>query len=227
MKQLRTYLMFPLAAAAILTLAACGEQRQGTASREQQEQTGQAGREAEPYGGTTQQQGRTGTGTGMADREVTGQDRTFLTHALHGNMAEIEMARMVEARGSNQQVKAFAKELREDHEKANQQLKEISQHAQVNIPMQLPEEQRQTVEQMRGLSGAQLDRQFLNSVVQAHQSSISQYQQMSTQAQNPQLKEYASSQLPTLQEHAQKAQQLMGQMSGTGADRENGGTQRR
>lgn len=227
MKRFKTFLMLPLSAAVVLSLAACSESNR--ASREQQ--TGEAAREGEPWstggavtpGETSGTMGQSGQQmgypqSGSADR-VTGQDQTFLTQAIHGNMAEIEMARMVQARGARGEVRDFAEQLISDHEKANQQLMDIARQGQVTVATALPDDKRQHIEQMRGLSGDQLGRRFLDTVAQAHQESIQQYRQISDQAQNSKLKEYASSHLPKLEEHLRKAQKLQGHTGSTGADR--------
>jgi len=211
MKQTKAYLMFSVTALLVLALAACADRDRAAP---------QAEREGEPMAQMPgeQQQQQPGTTLGQQGAAITGADRDSMTQLLQGNMAEIEMARMAEQRASSEQVRDYARQLREDHERAGQELQRIATQGQVTIPTEMDAQSRQTLDRLRGLSGQQFDREFLQDTVQAHQQKIQQYQQISQQANNPELRNFASSELPRLQQHLQRAQEL--QRGGTtGADR--------
>jgi putative membrane protein len=216
MKRLKNYLVAPVAAAGLLVLTACPDRDRATAPPPT------ADREAEPWAG--REDGAAPYGEGQADRALAGEDRNFVMQSARGHMAEKELGQLAEERATRSEVKDFARQLRQDHEQANEQLTRIADQTQVTLPQEMDQQHRQTMDRMRGVRGAQFDRQFLQHVVQEHQQKIQQYQQMQQQAQHPEVRNYASNQLPKLQEHLRKAQELQGQ-AGAGADREAGGHQ--
>lgn len=201
MKRINTYLTLSMAALLVFALAACNRDRTETS---QAERAGEPMAQTMPGGSTA----------------LTGADRDFLTQQFLSNQAEMELADMAQQRASNEQVKEYAKQLREDHERANEELRRIADQSQVTLSTEMDTAHRQTTDRLRGLSGQQFDKEFLKQSVEAHQQAIERYQQMAQQATSPELKTYISSQLPMLQQHLQRAQEL--QSGSTGADRSTG-----
>lgn len=208
MKRTKAYLMLSLTALLVLALAACADRDRAAAP--------QAEREGEPTAPMTGEQ--PGTTPYQQGAAITGADRDFLTQQLQSNMAEQELARMAEQRASREEVRDYARQLREDHERAAQELRRIANQGQVTVPTEMDAQNRQTVDRLRGLSGQQFDREFLQHAVQSHQQKIQRYQQISQQAGNPEVRNFASSELPRLQQHLQRAQELH-RGSASGADR--------
>ena len=78
----------------------------------------------------------------------------------------------------------------------------------------LPEAEHAAWNKLKGMSGAEFDREFMNMMVQDHQDAVKEFQHESNMAQDYDVKMYANHVLPVLQKHLQKAQEVQGKISG-------------
>jgi len=134
-------------------------------------------------------------------------DHKFMPEAAMGGLAEVQLAQMAQQKASSQEVKDYARRLEQDHTKANEQLKTISQQRQVSLPSDIGEHQAM-VTKLNGLSGPAFDQAYMKMMVQDHRKDIKAFERESNTGMDSDLKNFASSTLPTLREHLQMAEQL-------------------
>ena len=152
-------------------------------------------------------------------------DRQFMTKAAQSGMMEIQLAQMAQQKAASDDVKAYARKLEQDHSKANDQLKKIAQERGVDLPSDMGQHQQQMAK-FQNLSGEEFDRQYMRMQVQHHKKDISEFKKHQNRSMDSDLKEFASAQLPVLQQHYEQAQQLSAS-TGTRArkaDKNNSGT---
>jgi len=101
----------------------------------------------------------------------------------------------------SQPVKQFAQTLVQDHSKANQELQQIAQQENVQLPSQPSEEQKMQMRKLQDLSGSALDRQFVRDEIIDHKKTITLFEQEA---------KYAEKSLPVLRKHLQMAESLAG-----------------
>lgn len=210
MKRSKALLLMPLAAVAVIGLTACADRDRDRTAMSQ----GEASREGAPVAmpGGPGVAGQNPTDTAYRGAPLSTTDRSFVSKVYMGNQAEIDVARMVESSGARDEVKEYARKLREDHEEANEKLKRIADQSQTDMQASADHKKHEQItNRFRNLSGAKLDREFLSHAVKEHQADIREYQKISENAQHPELKEYASNTLPKLQEHLREAQELQRQ----------------
>ena len=63
-------------------------------------------------------------------------------------------------------------------------------------------------DRLQGLNGPQFDQEFCKAMVDGHQQAIDLFQKETTDGQNPDLKSYAQTTLPTLRQHLDHAREL-------------------
>lgn len=153
---------------------------------------------------------------------LTNADRQFMAAAAEMNMAEAHMGKMAQERASRQEVKDYGARIERDHTDSYGKLSGLANQLQVNIPSGLGSKHQATVSRLSGLSGQQFDQQFLQEQIRAHEEGINRFQRASTQAGNPQLKDYANAQLPILREHLRMAQELSTGGAGSASRMEEG-----
>src|SRR3982750_4561290 len=61
-------------------------------------------------------------------------DQVFVKDAAEGGMAEVELGRLAVEKASNADVKKFGQRMVEDHNKANEELKDIAGKQNVALP---------------------------------------------------------------------------------------------
>ncbi len=186
-------------------------QRKERQQTDQREQTGQQQQ-------TGQQRERQQTGTaGRAQEPTTSTaDRNFLIKSAHAGMAEVKMAELAAERASSEEVKEYARHILEDHQKANERVKDIASQQGITLPSDMDAKQKAAYDRLSKLSGEEFDRAFTREMVRDHKQDVSEFRRASKTARNPEVKEFASNTLPTLQQHLKRAQELSG---GTMADR--------
>jgi putative membrane protein len=135
------------------------------------------------------------------------KDSSFAAAAASGGTAEVKLGQLAEEKGSNDSVKNFGKRM-ENHSAANDKLQALVQKDGINVPSTLSAEDQREYDRLSGLSGAQFDRAYAQAMVQDHQKDIAAFKQEASNGQNPDLKNFASQTLPTLQEHLRMAQQM-------------------
>ncbi len=137
-------------------------------------------------------------------------DQTFLTMAAQGGMAEVQLATLAQTNARSPRVKAFANEMIKDHGAANDQLLKIEQAKGVTPPTDLNEMQNQQKTMLTAEKGAKFDRDYMHGQIADHQAMIQAFQDESTNGQDPEIKAFAASTLPTIQQHLAEAQKASG-----------------
>jgi putative membrane protein len=140
-------------------------------------------------------------------------DEQFLTKAAQGGMMEVEVGRLAQEKGSSNEVKEYGRKLEQDHTKANEQLKKLAESKNVQLPADMGAE-KAAVDKLRNLSGEQFDKAFLKMAVKDHKKDVNEFQKESNRAMDSDVKNFASTTLPTLQEHLREAEQLQGSTRG-------------
>ena len=136
----------------------------------------------------------------------------FMRKAALGGIEEVELGQMMSQKAKSDAVKQFAQMMVQDHTKANDQLKALAQQKGVTLPTEMDAKGKELKAKLEKLSGDELDKAYMSSMVKDHTKDVNEFKQQSTSAQDSDLKEFASQTLPTLQQHLQKAKEVAGQV---------------
>jgi putative membrane protein len=134
-------------------------------------------------------------------------DKTFITDAVQGNLAEIQMGQLAEQKGQTDAVKSFGQMLVTDHQANNEKAKQLASQLGVTPPTEPSAKQRAEHDRMAKLSGAAFDRQFAQMMVTDHKQTIAKFQREAKKSSDP-LGQYASDTLPVLKKHLDTAQNI-------------------
>src|SRR4051794_11580738 len=162
---------------------------------------------------------KAGNDTSSEKSMVGGADKSFMMEAAEGGIAEVQLGQMAQQKGSSQEVKDFGRRLEQDHTKANDQLKTIAQQRQVSLPADTDAKHKAAIAKLNGLSGAEFDKVFGQMMVKDHREDIKKFERESNNGMDTDLKNFASSNLPTLKEHLQQAEQINGSTRSRKADK--------
>ena len=148
------------------------------------------------------------------------EDIEFILDAAKGGMAEVELGKLAADRAQNDEVKKFAQRMVDDHSKANDQLKQIAESKGIKIPTETEAKQKALMQRLEKLQGPAFDRAYMNAMVNDHVKDVSEFKKEANSGRDSQVKSFASSTLPTLEEHLQQAKQA--RTSTTGAKKTSG-----
>jgi putative membrane protein len=149
---------------------------------------------------------------------VGANDQKFMVEAAQAGMMEVQLAQLAQEKASSDEVKQFAKQLEQDHSKANDELKEIAKQKNVDLPADMGPKHQSHMAKLQSKSGDEFDRAYMKLMVDDHKKDVSKFKKQSEKAMDSHVKEFAAKTLPHLQAHLEKAQALNTQTRSRRAD---------
>src|SRR6185312_6157094 len=89
-------------------------------------------------------------------------DQAFISNAVQGNRAEVELGKMVMAKAHDPSVKQFAQQMVTDHTKALGQLQQLAQQKNINVPDGLPPDAQELQSKLQSETGKQFDKAYMD-----------------------------------------------------------------
>lgn len=147
----------------------------------------------------------------------------FVRDALENSRRLNDLARMAISQTGNPNVKSLAEALMKDHAAANNAMVAVATEGGVSefmsvakdyfaeraeIDMRTGEKRNRSKEDIASLTGSAFDRAFAKEVTERTKASISKFEAANPQLTNIDLRDFATSTLPTLRERLQQAQVL-------------------
>jgi putative membrane protein len=195
-----------VACAAMLTIGCSGDGRDADANRP----------------ADTPAVGTAGEGT-AADRDVGMLARNWVEDRMKGGMTEVKLGELASQKAQNADVKAFGQMMVRDHTKAGDELKQLASKHNITAP-ELDDDHRDKVERLSKLQGAEFDREYMNTMVDDHEKTVSALEdrldkegdndnprytpKKNDNAFETELNQWASQTIPTVRQHLDKAKQL-------------------
>jgi putative membrane protein len=139
-------------------------------------------------------------------------ENTFLTAAAEGGMAEVELGKLAQQKANSDAVKEFGKRMEDDHSKVNDQLKSLASNKGVTLPTSISAKSQATKDRLSTLSGAAFDRAYMQDMVTDHTHDVAEFRRMASSATDPDIKAFATKNLPTLEEHLKLARTTLAEV---------------
>ena len=151
----------------------------------------------------------TGCTTSAENRAAGGDPAAqFLTETAHDSTSELELSRIAMDKAQDPRVKQYAQMIVQDHQRANQELAQLGKAKGVNVPDRPDELHGKTATYLNQLSGPQFDQEYMSCMVADHAKILSKFQDKAARAQDPQVRAWAQSQIPSLQMHLDQAREI-------------------
>jgi putative membrane protein len=141
-------------------------------------------------------------------------DQKFVEDAIKGNRAEVTLGKMMASKAKDPSVKQFAQMMVKDHTSALSELEQLAKQKGINVPAGLPDDAQQLQSKLQSDSGKQLDKDYMEGMVEDHQKDVREFQDAAQNAKDPDVSQLANKLLPTLQQHLNKAQQVNAKVNG-------------
>ena len=152
-----------------------------------------------------------------AKKMMKSSDATFALKAAQGGMAEVKLGQLALDKASSPDVKSFAQRMVDDHSKANDQLKAAAAKGRMTLPTTMNAKDQSLYNKLNDLSGPAFDKAYMKAMVKDHEEDIKEFQKEASKGLNPDIKNFASTTLPTLQEHLQMAKSADQKVSASGS----------
>lgn len=156
---------------------------------------------------------KTTTTTTTSTSKVSATDTRFIKEAAMGGLEEVQLGQLVVQKASNGDVKTFGQRMVDDHTKANSQLQQIASQKGVTVASKLSPSKQKDVDKLAKLNGAAFDRSYMSMMVKDHEKDVAEFKRASNNAKDADVKSFASTTLPILQDHLKMAKDINSALS--------------
>lgn len=139
-------------------------------------------------------------------------DTEFMTEAAQGGMAEVELGRLAASKAQSPEVKNFGQKMVNDHSKANEELKALAARKNMSLPTALDEKHQALLDKLKGLSGAEFDKAYVEAMVDDHEEDVEAFKDEAENGEDADVKAWAAKTLPTLQSHLEMIKGIQAKM---------------
>jgi putative membrane protein len=135
-------------------------------------------------------------------------DKRFVKDAAMAALTEAEVGKLAAQKASSDFIKQFGQSTVDDQTKLETELKQVASNAKVDVPNSVDSKHQSRIDKLSKLSGPEFDRAFLKDLKKDHAQDVREFQQEAQNGSDPGVKEFASKNLPTLQQHLETAKSL-------------------
>ncbi|MEO5804240.1 MAG: DUF4142 domain-containing protein [Verrucomicrobiota bacterium] len=151
----------------------------------------------------------------------------FLKEVAQNGVAEVNMAQVGTTKAQDPALKEVAQRLVTDHSKLNDQVKELASKKGITLPTEIDSKHQTMIDHLSSLSGAEFDKAFASHMAQGHKKSIAKFKQAaSANNDDMEIRDFAKTALPTLQEHSTLVQKFAREGAAGAAVEEPSGAQK-
>jgi len=148
-----------------------------------------------------------------APHQPNAQDRLFVQLMASGGMAEVDAAKLADAKARDPAVKAYARAMVQDHAAANEKLMALGRQGGIALPRDLDADHKAMHEQLEMAEGAQFDIAYVHGQLVDHQKTVQILEWELGGGQDADLQRFAAATLPIVMRHLELAQALMSQLT--------------
>jgi putative membrane protein len=135
-------------------------------------------------------------------------DADFAKEAAQGGDAEVKLGQLAMQNGTSDAVKNYGKRMVDDHIKAGDNLKAAATQSNIDLPAGLSAKDQATYDRLAKLMGPDFDKAYARDMVSDHVHDIAAFRQESTGGTDPNIKQFATQTLPTLEDHLRDARAM-------------------
>ena len=142
-----------------------------------------------------------------AQAQVSKKDQDFITRAAAGGLYEVQAGTLAQEKGRSPTVKSFGEMLVKDHSATNDELKALASAKGVTLPGAVPADKKKRLDKIA--KAKDFDKEFVDEVgVDDHKKDIQLFEKASKDADDAEVKAFATKTLPTLKAHREHAEGL-------------------
>lgn len=165
---------------------------------------------------------QSGTRAASPSSQSAQSDQEFARKAAAAGLAEVETGKLAKKRASSDEVREMAEQMVEDHSRANDRLTAIASAQNISLPKEPEAAERREIARLQTLSGQAFDRALLAHERTGHREAVALYSRQAESGSNPELKRFASEQLPKLRAHLEKVESLQRKAGGSEGQKDYG-----
>lgn len=135
-------------------------------------------------------------------------DKMFISKALMGGMAEVQMGQLAADKGTSEAVKNFGQKMVEDHTRMGDELKPVAKKLNVPIPTRLDGKEQGLYTKLQAMSGSEFDNAYVKAMVKDHKKDESEFKTEAANAADPDLKQVVTKGEQIISQHLQMIESI-------------------
>jgi putative membrane protein len=136
-------------------------------------------------------------------------DQAFVTKALEGGDAEVQLGQLAEQKSQSNDVKQFGQKMVSDHtQMGDKWFKPVAKQMGVSEPKGPSKKDKKLIEKLQGLSGTEFDTEYIQAMVKDHKQDLKDFQSEAQIAQDPTVKQVAEQGVNVISQHLQLIEQI-------------------
>jgi putative membrane protein len=136
------------------------------------------------------------------------RSKEFLKDAGQMNQLEISLADVADTQSQNSQVRDLAKQMRDDHRKANDEVRALASAHGYTLDTTLDFMNEHTVNHFKDMDKSKFDREYSIEMLKGHVKTIKLFDKTAQKADEADVKQFAQSSLPTLRMHLKHSEDV-------------------
>ncbi len=136
-------------------------------------------------------------------------DKGFIQQAIEAGIAEVNLGRLGQSKGTNPMVKELGAMMVREHQKANEELIQLAtRKGYTNVLDRANADAQNDYEQLMKKEGADFNKAFAGQMVKDHEKTIKLFKKQAEGGEDEELRNWAAQTLPTLEQHLDHARKL-------------------
>jgi putative membrane protein len=151
-----------------------------------------------------------------ADRNGVRGDQYYVQEVWQGHEMQVELAQLAKDKAKDSKVKQFAENMLDDFTKFRDRWADLAAKNGMTVPAHIGRLHKEKVDRLKQAGRGQFDRVYLDIVQENLASVVPYFQKEGRQAQSSQIRNLVNDELPKIQDHLSRAQNLEGQVQASG-----------
>jgi putative membrane protein len=136
-------------------------------------------------------------------------DQAFVSKALEGGDAEVQLGQLAEQKSQSNDVKEFAQKMVADHTQMGDKLfKPIAKQLGLSASKGPSKKDKKLIAKLQGLSGTEFDTEYITVMLKDHQQDLKDFKSEAETAQDPIVKQAAQDGARVISQHLQMIEQI-------------------
>jgi len=139
-------------------------------------------------------------------------DSEFAVSAADAGILEVQVGTLALTKATSSIVKQFAQTMIDDHTKANEELKDLSEGKNITLPTILSEKHKKKVSDLEEKSGSDFDKEYSDLMVKDHKDVVDMFKKAADKCNDAELKAWAAGKISALEHHLSMAENVKKQV---------------
>ena len=139
-------------------------------------------------------------------------DTEFAVSAADAGILEVQLGTLALTKATSSIVKQFAQTMIDDHTKANEELKALSESKNITLPTILSEKHQKRVSNLEEKSGSDFDKEYSDLMVKDHKDVVDMFKKAADKCNDAELKAWAAGKISALEHHLSMAENVKEQV---------------